>query len=194
MTSSPFASRSSRHERFLLLAAQRHDRRATEQLLERYQPLLCAAARRYQLPRGLERDDLMQEARIGLLRAITNWRLERGPFAPFARRCVHNHLIHALDTAGARKHQILSRAVPLPELTGGGAPSRTTTTDEASARPGARRHVPALTGQPPPDVTVFARERIARLAAAMELLSEWERDALRASMNGIDRRRTARER
>src|SRR5918998_121727 len=106
-------ARASLHERSLLLAAQRDDHRATEELLRRYHPLLRATAHRFRLPAGVDRDDITQEARIGFLRAVAGWRPDRGPFPAFARRCVQNHVLHALDTAGAQKHKLLSHAVSL---------------------------------------------------------------------------------
>ena len=62
---------------------------------------------------GCERDDLAQEARVGLLAAIRAWRSERGPFPAFADRCVSNQGLLALEAMSAQKHQVLSRAIPL---------------------------------------------------------------------------------
>jgi DNA-directed RNA polymerase specialized sigma subunit len=69
-TSAARGACASLHERSLLLAAQRHDRRAEEELLRRYQPLLRATVHRFRLPAGVDRDDIAQEARIGFLRAV----------------------------------------------------------------------------------------------------------------------------
>jgi RNA polymerase sigma factor (sigma-70 family) len=163
-----------------------------EQLVQRYQPLLRAAVRRCVLPCGLERDDLLQEAQIVLLRAIAVWRPQRGPFPAFARRCVHNGLIHVLDTAGANKHRILSQAQPLAGADGergepGGAPIVAARGPRRSALMGASAAQAA-------EETVLARERLAALATAMVLLSDWERDALRDWVNGVPNGRLARER
>ena len=65
------------------------------------------------LPSYLEREDLAQEARIGLLAAIRAWRPERGPFPPFADRCVSNQALLALQAACRHKHQLLSLAAAL---------------------------------------------------------------------------------
>jgi RNA polymerase sigma factor (sigma-70 family) len=153
-------ARASLHERSLLLSAQRHDRHAQEELLRRYQPLLRATTHRFRPPAGIDRDDITQEARIGFLRAIHGWQPDRGPFAAFARRCVHNQVLHALDSAGANKHKLLSHAVSL-DMT------------------------PACTGAGDPEAVVLAREQLAALAAAMSALTDWERTALHASLNGI---------
>jgi RNA polymerase sporulation-specific sigma factor len=166
-----FAARgacASLHERSLLLAAQRDDRRATEELLRRYQPLLRATTHRVRLPVGVDRDDIAQEARIGLLRAVQGWQPERGAFPAFARRCVRNQILHALDSAGAEKHKLLSHAVSL---------------DTASA----------CDGRGDPEGVVLAHEQLAALAIAMRALTDWERVALHASLNEIPHARVARE-
>jgi RNA polymerase sporulation-specific sigma factor len=159
--------RASLHERWLLVAAQRHDRRAQEELLRRYQPLLRATFHRFRLPAGIDRDDVAQEALIGFLRAVEAWRPERGAFAAFARSCVRNGVLHALDAAGAEKHKLLSHAVSLD------------TTLEYS------RH-----GDP--EAAVLAREQLAALAVAMRALTDWERTALHASLNEIPHGHVAR--
>lgn len=156
------------HERSLLLAAQRHDRRAQEELLRRYQPLLRATVRHFRLPPGVDRDDIAQEALIGFLRAVEAWRPERGTFGAFARRCVRNHVLHALDSAGAEKHKLLSHAVSL---------------DTA----------PEYSRHGDPEATVLAHEQLATLANAMRNLSDWERTALHASLNDVPHREVARE-
>jgi RNA polymerase sporulation-specific sigma factor len=167
-TSAARGACASLHERSLLLAAQRHDRRAQEELLRRYQPLLRATIHRLRLPVGVDRDDIAQEARIGFLRAVQGWRRERGAFPAFAQRCVRNHVLHALDSAGAQKHKLLSHAVSL---------------DAA----------PEYSGRGDPEAIVLAHEQLAALAIAMRALTDWERIALQASLNEIPHGLVARE-
>ena len=64
-------------------------------------------------PRGCEREDLAQEARIGLIAAIRAWRPERGPFPAFADRCVTNQALLAVELCARNKHQLLSQAISL---------------------------------------------------------------------------------
>ena len=108
--------RASFHQSALLQAAKRGDQRAQEELLRRYEPLIGAILAGLRLPCGCERSDIAQEARIGLVRAIWAWRPERGPFGAFASRCARDQAINAIDTAGARKHQLLTRAVSLHSI------------------------------------------------------------------------------
>ena len=109
----PRGTTASLHERALLVAAQHDDRRAVEELLRRYEPLIGAIVARLRLPCGCDRGDIAQEARVGLLRAIRAWQPARGPFRAFAARCARGQALNALDTAGTRKHQLLSRAQSL---------------------------------------------------------------------------------
>jgi len=103
------------HERALLRAAQNDHRPALEELLRGYEPMIGATVAPLRLPAGCERADIAQEARLGLLRAIRAWQPERGPFPAFAAICARNQALSALDAAGARKHQLLSRARSLED-------------------------------------------------------------------------------
>ena len=155
-TSLARGSVASSHERALLLAAQRGDARAQEELLRRYEPIVIHVVRRLRLPRRCERADIAQEARIALLGAIRAWQPRRGPFAPFAVRCVRTKTATALSSARTHKHQLLGRAsslhyspasgvtsTPLEDLTSGklgGARRRSTErpADTRAARVGPR--------------------------------------------------------
>ena len=77
-----------------------------------YEPLVQRVVWKLKLPLGCEREDLAQEARVGLLAAIRAWRPERGPFPAFADRCVSNQALLALKATAAQKHQVLSRRHP----------------------------------------------------------------------------------
>jgi RNA polymerase sigma factor (sigma-70 family) len=101
------------HEHALLCAAQAGDRRAQEELLRRYEPMVRQIVRRLRLPWRCPRADLAQEGRIALVGAIRAWESARGPFYPFAVHCVRTKTANALATARARKHQPLSRASSL---------------------------------------------------------------------------------
>ena len=114
MTSRPIQDRGAASARNRLLEAAQHgDLDALEQLARLYEPLVQRVVWKLKLPLGCEREDLAQEARVGLLAAIRAWRPERGPFPAFADRCVSNQALLALEAAAAQKHQVLSRAIPL---------------------------------------------------------------------------------
>ena len=109
--------------RELIEAAQRGDVAAQEELVRRFEPLVQRVVWKLWIPRGCDREDIAQEARVGLLRAIRAWRPERGPFPAFADRCVSNQALLAIQAASARKHQVLSLAVSLDRRRDGSAKS-----------------------------------------------------------------------
>jgi RNA polymerase sigma factor (sigma-70 family) len=110
-------------QRRLLEAAQQGDRTAIEELLRRYDLLVWRVVWSLHPPSGCEREDLAQEARIGLLAAIRAWQPQRGPFPAFAARCVRNQALLAVKAAARHKHQFLTRAISLNYEYGGDATS-----------------------------------------------------------------------
>jgi len=96
-----------------VLRARGGDQDALLALLERYRPLLRVVSRRYFLPNG-EPEDLLQEAMIGFLKAVRDYRGETGiPFRPFAELCATRQIITAVKTATRLKHVPLNRAISL---------------------------------------------------------------------------------
>src|SRR5205823_912305 len=70
---------------------------------------------RLKLPPWCEREDLAQEARIGLVTAMREWRPERGAFPAFAQQCVKNKALLAVISASRNKDQTLNLAASLEE-------------------------------------------------------------------------------
>src|ERR687892_728793 len=94
----------------LIEAARRGDQLALERLLRRYQRALDAHASRFYLPGG-DADDLVQEARIGFMKAVRFYRGGRGSsFGTFAELCVARQLAGAVTVARRGKHQPLDEA------------------------------------------------------------------------------------
>ncbi|HET9105350.1 MAG TPA: RNA polymerase sigma factor RpoD/SigA [Solirubrobacteraceae bacterium] len=72
-------------ERRLVAAAQAGDRRAREQLVEAFLPLIAGLARVYRSSSAITRLELMQEGVVGLLRALERFDPSRGtPFWGYA--------------------------------------------------------------------------------------------------------------
>src|ERR1700726_795027 len=113
MTDSLTRAGSTGTARRLLEAAQCGELGAQEELVRRYEPLVQRVVWKLRLPRGCDREDLAQEARVGLLGAIRAWQPGRGPFPAFADRCVTNQALLALKAATAHKHQVLTLAISL---------------------------------------------------------------------------------
>ena len=92
--------------------------------MRRYEPLVQRVLWQLRVPRFVEREDLAQEARLGLAAAIRAWRPDRGPFPAFADRCVTNAALLALIAACRHKQLILSHAVSLHASPGNPAENR----------------------------------------------------------------------
>lgn len=166
--------------RRLLEAAQRGDRLAQDELVRHYEPLVQRVVWRLRLPPGCEREDLAQEARLGLLAAIRAWRPERGPFPAFADRCVSNQALLALKATAARKHQVLSLAASLDSP------------QDRHANPSHDRGAPALLDtlavrhdtHTDPELRLLVHEQLASLVHALPTLTDSERAGLAMVLNG----------
>jgi RNA polymerase sigma-H factor len=164
------------YERALLEAAQREEWRAQEELLRRYEPLVRATVRRLRIPPRVDREDLAQEARVGLLHAIRRWKPERGPFRAFAALCVHNQVMKALDAACAGKHAPLSDAQPLD-------PPSPASAGAAQGSPWWRGEV-LRSRLGDPEASVLWREQLAAVTRTLPTLSEKEHAVLTGVLNG----------
>jgi len=173
-------------ERALWAAAQRGDQAAREELLRRYEPLVQATLRRVWVRRRVDRDDIAQEARIAVFRAIVAWRPDRGALAAFAARCIRNRVIDTLDAAGRQKHEVLTGARSLDEE------MRTPASMLDFATFGSVvEQLPAR--NPGPEATVLLRERLAAVHAALPTLTLKERQALLGMLNGRSHQQLADE-
>ena len=182
MTSRPIQHRGARCDRNRLLeAAQQGDLDALEQLARLYEPLVQRVVWKLKLPLGCEREDLAQEARVGLLAAVRAWRPERGPFPAFADRCVSNQALLALKATAAQKHQVLSRAIPLD------APPYRRASPPAHDRPSpalietlaARRDTAT-----DPELRLLVHEQLMSVRRALHSLTASERAGLALAVDG----------
>lgn len=97
----------------LARAAQSGDEPALRTLVARYLPVARRAGRRWFLAGG-DRDDVEQEALIGLCEAVRDWDPEQGTsFRSFAELCVARQVLTAVRGATRHKHLPLNRSVPL---------------------------------------------------------------------------------
>lgn len=159
--------------------ARAGDQDALLRLLERYRPVLRAMCRRYFLPNG-EPEDLLQEATIGLLKAVRDFRGELGvPFGPFVELCVTRQIITAVKGATRLKHAPLNRAVSLhvPRWDDGPRSIEETIPDRASESPEDR---------------LLRLEEAEALAVAVDtLLSPYERRVIGCYLSGMSFQQTA---
>jgi len=191
-------------ERALLLAAKNDYPHALDELLGRYEPLIGAIVASLCLPCGCERADLAQEARLGLACAIRAWQPARGPFPAFAALCARNRALRALDAAGARKHQLLSRARSLddhqPRAKARLSLVKIPVPASDALEPGESLfHVPlgeqlaSTSSEADPVRTVIARAKLDAVLAALPTLTPLERLVLAATVNDKSQRRLAAE-
>lgn len=97
----------------LLEAAKNGDPAAQNQIILSLNPLLLRISSRYFIIGG-DKEDLLQEARIGLHKAIQGFDAEKNTdFIPYAKTCIHNHIISAINEAQAQKHAALNRSIEL---------------------------------------------------------------------------------
>ena len=97
----------------LARAAQGGDDLALRALVARYLPVARRAGRRWFLAGG-DRDDVEQEALIGLCEAVRDYDPEQGTsFRSFAELCVSRQVLTAVRGATRHKHRPLNRSVPL---------------------------------------------------------------------------------
>lgn len=91
------------------------ERAAEEVLILRYARLARACTRPYFLAGG-DNEDLLQEAMVGLLKAIREYDPTRDvAFRTFAEVCVKNRIRSAVVAASRDKHAPLNHSVPMEE-------------------------------------------------------------------------------
>ena len=79
-------------------------KRGMEHLIEKYKPLVRAKARSYFMV-GADREDIVQEGMIGLLKLSGIIRIDKSiPFRVFAEMCITRQIITAVKTATRQKH------------------------------------------------------------------------------------------
>jgi RNA polymerase sporulation-specific sigma factor len=150
----------------LAARASRGDGEAFAELAGRYRPLIAFVTR--WPPRGMTREDLRQEALIGLFEACRGHDPARGAFDKLAGQCVRNRVWTAIRNASTRKQAILIDALSLDHRAGPDGDGEELTIAERV--PGPTSHDPAVIAE--------ARERVAEVAAALRVLSPRYRDAL----------------
>ena len=100
-------------EELLLRIRDREDVDAEELLLKRYGGVVLREVRVLYLV-GAETEDLIQEAWIGLVKAIREYRADRGAtFHTYATNCIRNQIRTAITASRRKKHQILNTYISI---------------------------------------------------------------------------------
>ena len=80
---------------------------AYSMMLEKYQPLIGKYADYYigkYDNRGIEKEELIQEGTIGLIKAINSFNYDKGiRFATYAVRCIQNEILMCLRSEKTKK-------------------------------------------------------------------------------------------
>lgn len=167
-------------EQRLIRAAKRGDPAAEARLLNLYEPMVRRITAMMYLPGG-EREDLAQEARLGILGAIRAWDpCRRVPFRSFAWLCATREARMAVNAARAAKHQPLTRARSLQAPAGEDGPPL----EETLAAPGRVDDDPVA--------KTLSRERLQSILDRSRTLTELERRALALSASDHTHRTSAR--
>ena len=92
-------------------AAQEGDEDAIQQIFESFKQLMIFKTKKYFFHGG-DREDVMQEAMIGLLKAINAYdENKNASFTTFALLCIKRQIITALKNSNSGKNRILTMAV-----------------------------------------------------------------------------------
>lgn len=97
----------------LIKIAKSGDESAFEQLVDRYKNCISLKTRTYFLL-GADKEDIMQEGMIGLIKAIRDYDSSRqASFKSFAELCITRQIITAVKAATRQKHTPLNSYVSL---------------------------------------------------------------------------------
>jgi RNA polymerase sigma factor (sigma-70 family) len=165
---SPYGARVS--ERWLLAAARRGDRRATDALLRRYDRRVLTIVRGLRLPHGVDTHDVAQAARLGALGAIRTWRPGGSSLANYVKTCARRRAITAINDARSSRRISLAAAASLDVMVETGREIRCV-----------GHGAPA---QGDPLAHVLALEQLTAMAAALPTLTPKERFCLQGELNG----------
>ena len=95
--------------------AQKGDADAEELLLTSNKDKVLSRAALYYII-GADRDDVIQEGMIGLVKAMRSYKADAGvPFSSFAYTCITRQIISAIRAASRAKHSPLNDAVSLDQ-------------------------------------------------------------------------------
>lgn len=158
----------------LVELAHAGDDRAIEAILDRYRDVARAKARSYFLA-GADKEDIVQEGMVGLVKAIRDFRPDKNTaFGAFAELCMTRQIITAIKSATRQKHIPLNSYVSLNKPAGG---------ERSGDRPLADAIVSGDISDPAE--LVISAEEIAAVKASMgEVLSDLETEVLLLYVEG----------
>ena len=158
-------------DRELLERSRQGDEEAVDRLLTKYKPLVLHLTRARFLIGG-DRDDLVQEGMIGLLKAIRDYDPAReSRFQTFAALCIDRQMLRAIEASNREKNRPLNDSLRLS----GELPVYSAEEEGAS-----------------PEMAFIDRElKAARLEKLSGKLSALEREVLSGYLDGLSLREIA---
>ena len=158
-------------DRELLERSRQGDEEAVDRLLTKYKPLVLHLTRARFLIGG-DRDDLVQEGMIGLLKAIRDYDPAReSRFQTFAALCIDRQMLRAIEASNREKNRPLNDSLRLS----GELPVYSAEEEGAS-----------------PEMAFIDRElKAARLEKLSGKLSALEREVLSGYLSGLSLREIA---
>src|SRR6056297_3616292 len=100
-------------EEEIIEMAQAGNDLAIEYLIDQNMDIVYAKARFFFI-KGLDRDDVIQEGRVGLYKAIRDFKENKGAsFRGFSQLCVHRQLVSAIKKANRQKHMPLNNSTSI---------------------------------------------------------------------------------
>lgn len=98
-------------------------KKTLEQILEEYKDLVRAKAGIYFIL-GADKDDVIQEGMIGLVKAYNSFDESAGAsFKTYANRCIDNQIFNAIQSSGRNKNLPLNNSVEIPDTKAAGPTS-----------------------------------------------------------------------
>lgn len=102
-------------EEELVVLANAKDKEAFAELLRRYDKFISYRIRFYRI-KGADANDIIQEGRIGLYKAVTDYIPGRSSFSSFAILCINGEIKRAVRAADSKKHLPLNNYISLYDI------------------------------------------------------------------------------
>lgn len=96
----------------IITRAKQGDNDAMQEILNQYRNLIRSVANRYYLVGG-DKEDLLQEAMLGVFSAVNSYDESKGAFPAFVKICVIRRVLNAVDNSNSIANKPLSNYASL---------------------------------------------------------------------------------
>lgn len=170
-------------DQLLLLIREEKDEDSKKYLLEKYEELVHKRAKAMYMLGGDEQD-ILQEGRIGLLKAIRDFDFGRdASFFTFADLCISRQIFTAIQSSNRKKHEPLNRYISLYE--GGN-----TQEDATGGQMNLMERMAKQPGSMDPESIVIDQENVEQIEQILEsILSDFEKqviDLMKTDLNYVE--------